>query len=276
MKQQNMVKKIVFSILLILIGASSFYFGLRPLGPFISWQDQNSETEKGIQKSLTEKSEQILTVWIALKSVHGAVNVLQSADTGTIFTSVEPLEILAPFDKNFSRISGLLLFALGFITFEKLLLAISVSVIFMIVIPVFIIFSVIKIWKNKDVKGIHRAAIVTVLISLVLPFVLPVSLGLSTIIEERLLANNVNDIISSVEYNEENAETMESELRGLRRVGITIMDYVSTARDICNEIFKDIVNFLILFFMAYIFIPIITIIGIYKIVRHSSKMILGK
>jgi len=286
-----MVKRIIFTALLVIIGVSSFYIGLKPFGPILAWQDRNNRTEtetesktgKSIQESLTGKSEQILTVWAALRSVYGAVNVLQSAEARVVFVAVEPLESLSPFDKTLNRISNLFLFAYGVLVFEKIFLSVFVSIAFFILIPVCVIVSISAIWKNKNMAPspnmksgfqAHRIAIVSVLISLVVVFSLPVSLGVSTLLEEKILSDNVDNLVSSMEENEKAALKMESELRGLRRIGVTITDYILTAKKICNAVIKDTINYLMFFMISNILIPALAFFGLYKITKYSAKMIL--
>lgn len=286
-----MVKRIIFTALLIIIGVSSFYIGLKPFGPVLAWQDRNSETEtetesktgKSIQKSLTGKSEQILTVWAAVRSVYGAVNVLQSAEAKVVFVAVEPLESLAPFDKTLNRLSNLFLFAYSVLIFEKILLSVFISIAFFILIPVCVIVSISAIWKNKNalsqsslnsVSRAHRIVIAAVLISLVIVFSLPVTLGVSVLLEEKILSDNVSSLVSSMDENEKNALKMESELRGLRRIGVTITNYILTAKNICNAVIKDTINYLMFFMISNILIPVLAIFGLYKITKYSVKMIL--
>ncbi len=284
-----MVKRIIFTVLLIIVGISSFYIGLKPFGPILAWQDNSrtetqteSKTGKSIQKSLTEKSEQILTVWAALRSVYGAVNVLQSAEARVVFVAVEPLESLSPFDKTLNRISNLFLFAYGVLVFEKILLSIFISIAFFILIPICVIVSISAIWKNKNAvsqpnsKGTfpaHRIAIAAVLISLVIVFSLPVSLGVSTLLEEKILSDNVNNLVFSMGESEKAALKMENELRGLRRIGVTITEYILTAKNISNAAIKDTINYLMFFMLSNILIPALAFFGLYKITKYSVKMI---
>ena len=291
-----MGKCIIFTILLVVIGAGSFYIGLRPFGPLASWQEQNpvaaseevDETESGrqtesngknpinIQKSLSDKSEQILNIWTGVKSIRDAVNVLQSADARAVFIAVDPLKALEPFDKSLGRISGLLLFMYGFLVFEKMLLAISVSAFFLILIPICMLVTVSIIWKKRKLAGGHRIFIVSVLLCLIIVFVLPISMGLPIIIEEKALSSNINSIVYSVDENNKNAVKMDSELRGLRRVGVSIINYIAAAKEICNDAVKDALNYFIIFLAVYILLPALCIFGLYKITSYYFNIILAK
>jgi hypothetical protein len=299
-----MTKQVIFTGVLVVFGILSFIIGLKPFGLMAAWQEKAKKTEteitaepevkkepepevkvekeekpkvdKSIQKSLTNKSEQILEAWAALKTVRGAVNVLQSIDAKTVFVVTNPVESLAPFDKILNNISGLFQFAYGVLIFEKTFLAISVSLIFMILIPLCVLVTISVIWKNKDKKEPYKIVIASVLISLVVLLAVPVSLKLSAIIEEKALSENVNSLISSMNENKENAVKFESELRGLRRVATTIMNNVSNAKVICDTAIKDMIHYLIFFMIIYILIPLLAVFGLYKITRFSVKMIMTR
>jgi len=288
-----------------ILGVLSFMIGLKPFGLMAAWQEKTKKTEiteetevkkepevkvekeekvkevkpkvdKSIQKSLTNKSEQIMEVWSALKTIRGTVNVLQSIDAKTVFVVTNPVESLTPFDKILNNISGLFQFSYGVLIFEKTFLAISVSLIFMILIPLCVLITISIIWKNKDKKEPYKIVIVSVLISIVVLFAVPVSLKLSAVIEEKALSENVNSLVSSINENKENAVKLESELRGLRRVATTIMNNVSKAKEVCDTAIKDMIHYLIFFNIIYILIPLLAIFGLYKITGFSVKMIMAR
>lgn len=292
-----MEKRIIYTVLLVLFMGASFWIGFKPFGPIAAWQNQNTKTEIAdvteeeqededkdqkktwitLQESLTNKSEQTLKVWSASKSVRDAVNTLQSADARAVFIAVDPLQALAPFDKSLGRISGFLMFAYSFLVFEKMLLAISVTVIFMILIPVCASIAISALWlngKKGKLRSEYKIFIASVLICLVLPFTLPASFALPKLLEDTVLSTDVGNLVSSIEEYEQSAVNLDSEIRGLRRVGVTIMDYVSSAKEITNDIVKDSMNYFIIFIVINIFIPVLTIFGIYKLLRYVIKLIL--
>ena len=269
------MRRAIFTILLIIIAISSVYIGFRPFGPIVEWRDQNNESEKSMQSILTEKSVQVFKVWATLKLVNGIINVLQSTQINAAIVSVNPLEILAPFDNVFDKLSNLFLAALGAIVFAKILLSISVPAAFFIIIPLCIIVSIIAIWSNKDKRKVNKIVIVCVLISLIVPFAVPVSFMISNVIEEKLFTNNVEEILSSLGEKEKLAENMEGELRNAGRISAAIANYLARAKEISNAIVKDIVNYIIIFMISNILIPIITVFGLYKLIRYAAKLILA-
>ena len=295
--------------MLLMIGAASFFFGVRtfgltdliknksvqneqdaqgakdvqdsqvvkPRGPIVSLLVPDMESESGIQKKLTEKSKQVLGVWATLKVINGVINVLQSAQVGGSFfveASVNPLEFLAPIDNVLDRISDMLLWALGAILFEKILLAISGYVVFLIIIPVCALVAVVTVWSSKDKTRLHKIVIVSILISLVVPFAIPASFRMSALMENVILTNNVSNVITSIDEKGNAAETMEKEVTGLRRVGKSIVNYMANAKDLGNALIEDMINYFILFIFTGIVIPLLTILGLYWITKYFARIIL--
>ena len=276
-------KRILFTFVLLIMGFSSFFIGVRfyePDGRFgaggIS-HNQDKEAETGIQKALTEKSIQVARVWAVLRIINGVVNVLQSAEIGGSFfveASVNPLEFLSPLDNTLDKISNILLWALGAIILEKLILAISGYLVFMVIIPVCVLITIFTIWVYKDKTKIHKAAVVALLISIVVPFAIPLSFQFSTIIENKLLNKNVNDLVESIDEKGKSAEAMETEMSGIRRAGASIMKFFSNAKDLGNSIINDLVNYVIIFILTNMIIPIFTILGLYGTTKYFAKIIM--
>jgi len=315
-------KRLIFTIILVIIFFSSFFFGIRTFLPPVNPQNQNTveteedtgeettreetvqedaeettpqepavrrdniitsflfpdmDAEKGIQKELSDKSRQVLGVWATLKVVNGIVNVLQSAQVGGSFfveASVNPLEFLAPLDNILDKISDMLLWAFAAITFEKILLAVSGYLIFILIIPVCAIVSIVSLWTTKEKSRIHRVLIVTVIISLVIPFAVPVSFQLSALMEQKILTNNVSRVLASIEEKNDAASGMENEINSLRRIGRTITNYMTSVKDLGNAVIEDMINYFIIFIFTNIFIPIFTILGLFFLVRYCAKVIL--
>jgi len=274
-----MKKRIIFTIILLIIGFGSFYIGFKPYEPVVTLYNNDEETETGIQTKLTEKSLQVTKVWLTLKVVNGVVNVLQSAQIGGSFfveATVNPLEFLAPIDNTMDRISNLLLWALGAILLEKILLSISGYIIFLIVIPACAFVSILTLWLCKEKSKLHRILIASILICLVVPFAIPVSFQVSTFIEGKFLTNNVEKIIGSIENNGNTAESMEKEISGLKKIGTSIIKYMTNVKNLGNALINDMINYLIIFILTNIIIPILTVFGLYGITRYFTKMILER
>jgi len=252
---------------------------IKPKGPMAAWLITDSEKEKGIQKALSEKSKQVAGVWATLKVVNGVINVLQSVQIGgsvIVEASVNPMEFLAPIDNILDKISNLLLWAFGAIIFEKILLAISGYVVFLIVIPVCVIISIVTIWTSKDKSKISRVVIVSVLVSLIVLFAIPVSFYLSSFIEKKVLTHNVDTVLASITARGNTAEKMEKDLTGLKKIGSSVTSYLTNAKNLSSAIIEDMINYFIIFVFTNIVIPILTILGLYFLTRYSARMILKK
>jgi hypothetical protein len=297
-----MMKKILFTFLLLIICVFSFYIGLKPFGPLAAWQEQNEKPQaeaaaespakaegnedgeedtksknwKSIHQSLNEKTDQVMNVWGTLKSVYGTINILYTTDVKALYPAANPLEILVPTNNIFNKISNLFRWALTALILEKTLLALLVSLALLILIPACALISIYFIWTYKNEKKLYRVPIVSVLICLVILFAVPICLKLSTITDEKILSGNVNKIISSLEETGENAGKFNSELRRFRRTEASINSYLSTSNDLSNTVIKDTIKYLQIFLVINILIPVLIFIVLYKVTRFSIRLIMRK
>jgi len=300
-----MAKRIIFTCILVIIGCGSFFFGtftfnlgdyqeietdvvLPPelpitppktvqKGPISSFLFPDMNAERGVQKILTEKSREVMTVWAALKVINGVINVLQSAQVGGSFfveAAVNPLEFLSPINNILNKISDLLLWAFCAIIFEKFLMAVAGYIVFIAIIPICAIISIIALWTYKEKTRVHRVVIVSVLISLIIPFAIPISFQASMLMEKKILTNNLGNLIESIQEKNAVAETIEKEMTSLVRLGRSILNYMTNVKDLGNAIIEDLVNYFILFIFTNIFIPIVTIFGLYHLTKYFAKLIL--
>jgi hypothetical protein len=129
-------------------------------------------------------------------------------------------------------------------------------------------------WTNKNDRKLHKIVISSVLICLVISVSAPVCLKLSTITDEKVLSKNVTNVISSMEETEEKAGTFNSELKRFRRTEAGINGYLSTSNDLSKTVIMDSINYLQLFFMINILIPVLIIIILYKVTRFIIKLIM--
>jgi len=303
-----MRKRVIFTVVLVVVGVGSIIFGSmlfrydvpksqdsqtekkdekeapvkKRKSPVVSFlipdvEAKDDESSNSVQKTLTEKSRQVLSVWATLKVINGVVNVLQSAQVGGSFfveASINPLEILAPIDNILDKISNLLLWAFGAIIFEKILLSISGYMAFLVVIPICVIVSIITLWTYKEKNKVHKIVVVSVLISLIIPFAIPLSFQISTIMEKKILSNSVKNVVSSIEEKNKAAESMEKEITGLRRIGKSIIGYMSNVKNLSNALIEDMINYLIIFIFTNLVIPLLTIFGLYFLTKYFAKLIL--
>jgi len=302
---------LIFTILFILIGAGSLIFGLmscqsvnnaktqavkensenkenkaktetavlpRPRGQVASFLIPETGSEKGIQKSLNEKSHQILDVWAAVKSINGVINVLQSAQVkGNYFVeaSVNPLEFLAPIDSVFNKISGMYLGAYSVIVFQKMLLSLSAFLVFILIIPICALITIIILWTYKDKTKIQKIVIASVLITLIIPFAIPFSIDTSSLLGNKILAKNINTLVATIEENGKTASAMEDDIIRSRKTGNSIIKYMDKVKTLSETIIENVINYYIIFLFIFIVIPILTLLLIFFLTRYVVRLILG-
>ena len=228
---------------------------------------------KSIQLSLTEKSDQIFTVWEDQKSVHGVINVLQSAEAGNL--SVKPGESLSPYNKTNNIVSGIFLFTLGIMVFLKTLLSLSVPVVFLVIIPIIIVINIVTLWKSK-VKGVHRVLIAAIVTSLIVSFAGPVVIKISILADDYIFSKNVNEIVASLEESASHADSIDVDLRSGRRNPAAIQNHITSIKSLSNNVVKDAFTYLLLFTIIFILIPVFSGIGLFKLTRLTSRKIMGK
>jgi len=302
-----MIKQIVFTVLLVAVCVFSFYAGLKPFGPLSAWQGQNGKPEtekeveekpapkpqvekkeepktkksddtkwKSIHESLGEKTDQLMKTWGILKSVNGTVNVLYTTDVKAIYPIANPIEALSPVNSTLNRISNLFRWALSALIFEKILLTVSVSIVFLVIIPICALITILNLLTYKDKKSLHRVAISGFLVCLVVSIAVPASLKLSTLLDEKILSKNVNDIILSMEETEKSAGNLNGELRRFRRTEASINNYLSTSKELSDAVIRDSSSYLVILFMVNLLIPVLIMVVLYKVTRFSVKKILKK
>jgi predicted metalloprotease len=301
--------KIVFTVILALCALISF-------GPLASTQQgRNSQVDKAlqaqssndikeekIQSALTKKSRQILTVWVAMKGVSGLINVAQSVEIGLFGTSVNPAEILAPLDNTLDKISNILLWALGAVLFEKLLLAISGYVVFKVVIPACLLVAIVAVLKSNG-KAILKVFAVTIVTCLVVRFAVPLSFDFSNVIERNLFSNEIERVMTKISNNDKQAKQQSEAMKKMKaqpdetkKTGQTIKEQakdnnkdkpakqtkgnwftrqVSNAMDLGNALIEDLITFLMIFILTNIAIPILTILGLYWFTKYLARVIMG-
>jgi hypothetical protein len=301
---------ILFTILFLLIGSGSFFFGLiscqsvnnpkpqqdikgksennektaasllsRPRNQVASLLIPEVESEKGVQKELKEKSQQIHNVMETVKTMNGIINILQSAQSKNNYfveASVNPLEALAPVDFVFKKISGTLLWIYSALVFQKILLSFSSFLIFILVIPICALVTIIILWTYKNKAKVHRIVIASVIISLIIPFAIPFSINTSSFMGNKILAKKINALTVSIEENGKKASVMENDVVRSRKTGNSIINYMGRAIILSDAIAEDVINYNIICLFIFIFIPVLTLIFIFFLTRYASRLILGK
>jgi len=292
-----MVKRIVSTVLLILIGCASFSIGLiscQTSGKAKTQQTQAKKgaeqdvvpesaiirqgkgiasilipglnADKGVQKSMVDKSNQVFDVWESLKMAKGVVNILLAAQaTGT--------ESLSPSDDIMGKLSNMLSWSFGLMLLWKILLTISSYMIFLVVIPVCAIIIVVLIWTYKDKKKVPKLIMTTALVGLLLTFTIPLALQISSILDNKLLGSNVETLVVSITAKGKSAETMDRNVSAARRQSSSIVGYIAGAKKLSGGMIEDVINYSMIFIFVYLFVPIVLIVFVVFLARYFIKLI---
>lgn len=304
-------KYILFTILFLLIGSGSFFFGLvscqsvndakpkdakenkenkenkektaasilsGPRSQVASFLIPEVESEKGVQKQLNEKAHQIYNVLDTVKTMNGVINILQSAQSKNnyfIEATVNPLEALAPIDFAFKKVSGTLLWIYSALAFQKVLLSFSAFLIFILVIPICALVTIIILWTHKNKAKIYKIVIASVIISLVIPFAIPLSISTSSFMGNKILAKRINTLTASLEANGKKAVAMENDIIRSRKTGNSIVNYMTRVTSLSDTIMEEAIDYNIICLFIFIFIPFITLIFIFFLTRYAARLILS-
>ncbi|MCL2442685.1 MAG: hypothetical protein FWD13_04380 [Treponema sp.] len=243
--------------------------GEKKKGIITSFLFPDPDLDRGVQKALTIKSEQIFDVWDVLKNCNGVINVIQSAHPGNS-------EFLVPVDKTMNKMSEMLYNAYGAIVLNKYLLFIFSHIILLVIIPIYVVISIIVICTKRDKSKTLKLVIVTVLVCFIMLFIVPISLQLSSFMEKAILSGNIDNLVTSIEEKGEIIQEMKDEITEQRILGRSVVSYIDSAKDTGNALIKDITNYYIIFVFSYIVFPILMFLCIVIITIYSLKQILGK
>ncbi|MDR3284961.1 MAG: hypothetical protein LBS97_07275 [Treponema sp.] len=273
MQKQQIIKRTILTVILVLIGVISW-------GPVSARQGTyNPRNEKGLQKTLTQKTVQVMGVWGATKLAGGLISILQSFEVGVnlgIAGSLNPLEGLAAVNNVLDKISDVCLFALGALIVEKCLLTISGWAAWKIIIPACILLCIISLWAGRYKDDTKRVLVTFGLIGFAVCIAVPASIQVSQIIENRILSSELDRTIQDINQQESTVQTMESEARGLSASKIidSIKNVFSKAGDLVNNLISSIINYIMIFVVTTIILPILTIAGIGFVTKYAITALL--
>ncbi|WP_461245753.1 hypothetical protein [Treponema sp. R6D11] len=275
--------KLLFTILFVLIGCGSLFFGL------ISCQSVNSakkhdpkdksiasllngprsttasllipevDSNKGVQKALKERALQIRNILDAVMTMNGAVNLLES-------------EALAPIDFVLKRLTGTLLWIYSALAFQRVLLSFSAFLIFIVIIPICALVTIIILWRHKDKTKLYKIAIASAVISVVITFAIPVSVTASTFMCNKILAKKINTLTASIESNGRKAYAIENEI--LKAKKGSNVNYTSRVKNLSEVVIEAAIDYNIISLFVFVFVPILVLIFIFFLTRYAVRLIL--
>lgn len=274
-EKTNVVLKVLFT--LVLLGIAVISFG--PLAAGVG--SYNSDNESKLQNKLTQKSKQIAGVWGTLKIMSGVISILQSTEVGVgavvVTGSVNPLEGLAVVDNLLDKMSDICLYAIGALLAEKFLLAISDWAALQIVIPVCAVLCVISLWIGKYKSNIKKVLVCFGLIGFSICIAVPVSMQLSYLVEQRIFTGEVEKTVKGIDSQKNQAvdlqEGVEDQKLNPKKIIDSITGFFSNAKNLADSLVSDVLNYIMIFVVTNIIFPIITIAGIFFLVRYLLNML---
>jgi hypothetical protein len=271
------VSKIIATLFFIGIGVLSFQI----IAPKQS--SYNSENEKGLQRTLTNKSQQILTVWGATRVASGVISLLQSIEVGGSFfveANFNPLEFLASLDNVLDKTSDVCLYALGAILIEKLILALSGWVAFRIIIPIAMFIGIISIWIGKQKANVLRVLISFGIIGTVVCTAVPISVGLSQVIEKKIFTNEIQRTMNEINLKNNEVEGVQKGIEGNskglpKKILDSVHNFFENAKKLADALVQDVINYIMIFVVTNIIMPIATILGLIALTKYIVNLLLS-
>ncbi|MCL1994270.1 MAG: hypothetical protein FWG66_15100 [Spirochaetes bacterium] len=258
----NRVAKFAISVVLI-------------VGLIISWgaasrMDFNATQDQGRQQQeLTRRITEVLRVWAGVRAASGAISIIQTIQVegsvplvGGAAVSVQPLGWADVVNNTLDKISNILLWAVGALTIQKLLLAISMWVSFRIIVPICLILILLLLWNKKYAEQLKKTIAGVIVITVAICVAVPLSLELATVVESNILHNHINQTVSEVEGlagELEGAGGQVENLGFLRGLLGGITNFFAALVQRFWDLIDRTINFIMVFIVVNILIPIGTL-----------------
>jgi hypothetical protein len=240
-----------------------------------------------LQEQLTGKISQVSGVWVSVKIASGVISFLQTIQVegsipvvGGLAVAVEPMGWTEVVDNTLDQISNICLWAMAALAIQKVLLAVSLWVSLRIIVPVCAFLIILAIWNKKHSGQLIRVIAGIAIVSLGICIAIPLSLELSNLVETSILAgqieetvNEINGISQEIEENSDEANDMSSPLATLRRIGNSIANFFGNIKNLFDSLIDRAVNYIILFIVTNILIPIGTLFGLKYFISAALSFI---
>jgi len=265
--------KIIISILLIIMSISIFIFSS-------SIQYTNVKDNGRLQEQLTKKIGQVGGVWLSVKIASGIISFLQTIQVegsipvvGGLAISAQPLGWADVVDNTLNHISNICLWAIGALTLQKILLAISIWVSFKIIIPVCILLIVASMWYKKYSGHVKKTVIGIIIITSGICVAVPLSLELSNLVESSILSSYIDNTVNDIKNTSKEIEDKgsESDINMLRRMGSGVVSFFESIKGYFDSLINKMIDFIICFIVTNIIIPIGTLFILKYLVSSMLK-----
>jgi hypothetical protein len=277
LKPGKIIGKIFISILLITIAAGVSFFAL----PFLN---KTGEDNGRIQQQLTGKLAQVTGIWATVKVASGVISVVQTIQVegsipvvGGLAVSAQPLGWAKVIDNILDKISNILLWAMGAIAIEKLLLAISWWVSIKVIVPICALFVIIAMWSNKYKERLKKIVAGIIIIGAGICSAVPLSLELSNVVETSILSSRISNTINELEVQSGEIEKEGNDINNtsffdrLRRLGSGIVNFFGGLKQKFDSFIESAINYIMCFIVTNLIIPIATIIALKYLVGITLK-----
>ena len=272
------VIKIIVSVFLLVIPFLIFSFTVE--------FDFNKDHGR-LQAQLTEKIKDTLGIWAVIKGASVVISTLETFQTevGASLAlhatfSINPLSGLSVVDNILDQVSNILLWATGTLSILKILLAVSVWVSLRIIIPVCAVLIVAALWNKRYSGKLKRIVAGILVIGLAICFAVPLSLEMSNIVENSILAgqiyrttNEINNLGAHIEREGGELNDSSGFLDTVRRGTRNIANFFQGIRQYADRLIENIIDYIMIFIIVNIFIPIATIFGLKFLVVRVLRYI---
>ena len=252
-----------------------------------SFQYDNIKDRGRLQQQLTGKIAQVSGVWVSVKVASGVISFLQTIQVegsipvvGGLAVSLEPLGWTEVVDNTLDQISNICLWAMAALAIEKVLLAVSIWVSLKIIIPVCALLMIIAIWNKKNSGQLIRIIAGIAIVTAGICIAIPLALELSNLVESSILAGQIQETVNEIskeseeiEKSGDEANDMSSPLATLRRIGSSIVNFFGNIKNQFDTLIDNAINFIILFIVTNIIIPIGTLFGLKYFISTALSFI---
>ena len=236
-KHSPTLKKIILTLILAAAGIVAFSAA--------GTARDDTRKSGSLQGRLSAKFVEVGKVWATTKVVSGVISVLETIQIEiTPFgfgTALNPLGWTAVVDNVLDQLSIACLWAMGAITVEKILLSLSFWIALKIIVPLCTFLCIVSLWTSAALKQrIRRVLLSFSIIALTACLAIPVSLGLSFLVEESLLSNEVEKKLEALRSGsgevssmlEESGEKEFSIIETVKRISSSIVRFISDQKGV--------------------------------------------
>ena len=229
-----------------------------------------------LQAQLTERIKNTLGIWAVIKAASAVISTLETFQTevGASLAlhatfSINPFSGLSVVDNILDQVSNILLWATGTLSVLKILLAVSIWFSLRVIVPVCVILIICALWSKKYSGRLKRMVAGIALIGLAVCFAVPLSLEMSNLVENRILAgqiyrttNEINSLGAHIEREgselNDSSGLLDTIRRGTRNIGNLFQGVIQYI----DRLIENIIDYIMIFLVVNILIPIATIFGL--------------